>query len=87
MEKPTVRELAIRLKDLVMWERFAIHLPEIETPQIQIIKRESPQAIEDQKIQLFNKWLRVCPSASWQHVIHALETVRENEIASDISKG
>ncbi len=86
MEKPTVRELAIRLKDLVMWERFAIHLPEIETPQIEIIKRESPQAIEDQKIQLFHKWLRVCPSASWQHVIHALETAGEKNIASEIRR-
>ena len=86
LKKPTVRELAIRLTDLVMWERFAIHLPEIETPQIEIIKRESPQAIEDQKIQLFNKWLRTCPSASWEHVIHALETVGENAIASDIRR-
>ncbi len=83
IDRPTLRELVIRLKGLVMWERFAIHLPEIETPHIEIIKRESP---EDQKIQLFHKWLRVCPSASWQHVIYALETVDENKIASDIRR-
>ena len=86
LKKPTVRELAIRLTDLVMWERFAIHLPEIETTQIEIIKRESPHDIEYQKIQLFNKWLRMCPSASWEHVIHALETVGESNIARDIRR-
>ena len=85
-DPPTVHELAITLKDLVMWERFALHFPEIETPQIEIIKRESPQAIEDQKIQLFSYLLRMCPSASWEDVIHALETMGENAIASDIRR-
>ena len=72
--------------NLVEWVEFAIHLHGIKYNQIQEIRADY-HTIAERKLALYDKWLRVCPSASWQHVIHALETVRENEIASDISKG
>ena len=82
--KPTVKQLDNKLSDLVYWERFALHLPQITQTDIDIIKREVKDDITGQKQALFNKWLRVYPSASWEHVILALETVDENCIAQTI---
>ena len=82
--KPTIEKLDIKLSDLVYWERFALHLPQITQTDIDIIKREVKDDITGQKQALFNKWLRVYPSASWEHVILALETVDENYIAQTI---
>ena len=69
---------------MVYWETFALHLPQITQTDIDIIKREVKDDIKGQKQALFNKWLRVYPSASWEHVILALETVDENYIAQTI---
>ena len=51
----------------------------------QAIQREYPSATR-RKLALFNEWLRMCPDATWEHVIHALETAGENVIASDIRR-
>ena len=69
---------------MVYWERFALHLPQITQSDIDIIKREVKDDITGQKQALFNKWLRVYPSALWEHVILALQTVDENYIAQTI---
>ena len=69
---------------MVYWERFALHLPQITQTDINIIKREVKDDITGQKQALFNKWLQVYPSASWEHVILALQTVDENYIAQTI---
>ena len=69
---------------MVYWERFALHLPQITQTDIDIIKRDNPLNTASQKQALFNKWLRVYTSASWEYVILALETVDENYIAQTI---
>ena len=69
---------------MVYWERFALHLPQITQTDINIIKREVKDDIKGQKQAIFSKWLRVYSSASWEHVILALETVDENYIAQTI---
>ena len=69
---------------MVYWETFALHLPQITQTDIDIIKREVKNDIKGQKQALFNKWLQVYPSASWEHVILALQTVDESYIAQTI---
>ena len=69
---------------MVYWETFALHLPQITQKDIDIIKREVEDDIKEQKQALFNKWLRVYPSASWEHVILALQIEDENNIAQTI---
>ena len=82
--KPTVKELDNKLRNLVYWERFALHLPQITQKDIKIIKGDNPLNTASQKQALFNKWLGLYPNASWEHVIIALETVDENSIAQTI---
>ena len=81
----TEKELVKELTRLVHWESFALQLPRIENSHIQIIKRDHPY-VDDQKLALFGKWLRLTPEASWKHVIDALEVVDENAIAEDIRR-
>ena len=69
---------------MVNWEKFALHLPQITQPDIDIIKRDNSFNTASQKQALFNKWLRLYPNASWEHVIMALETADENSIAQTI---
>ena len=70
---------------MVYWERFALHLPQITQTDIDIIKRDNPLNTALQKQALFHKWLQVYSSASWEHVILALETVDEDKIVQLIS--
>ena len=51
---------------------------------IEIIKREFPNSISDQKCALFDRWLRIYPSASWDVVVSALEASDENHLAQTI---
>ena len=74
----TVKELYEELKHLVYWEQFAIHLPGITSTNIEVIKRDQPNNVDDQKLALFRQWLRRTPKTSWKHVIDALEAVGEN---------
>ena len=65
-----------KLRDLVYWERFALHLPQITQitqTDIDIIKRDNPLNTTSQKQALSHKWLQVYSSASWELVILALE--------------
>ena len=84
MSRPTVKELDQQLKDIVNWERLAIHLPKITQTYIEIIKQENPLSISRQKQALFDKWLRSYPNASWDAIVLALEVIDENTLAQNI---
>ena len=82
--RPTVKGLDHQLKDLIDWERLAIHLPQISYADIKAVKRNNPYDVYAQKLALFNKWLRVDPKASWDALVLALEVIDENTIAQKI---
>ena len=84
MPRPSVQELDQFLNDLVNWERFAIHLPQIEQTDIYIIKRDNPFSVFAQKQTLFDKWLRVYPNASWDDVVLALEKIGEITLSKSV---
>ena len=84
MSRPTVQELDQQLKDIVNWERLAIHLPKITQTDIDIIKQDNPLNVNRQKQALFDKWLRSYPNASWDAVVLALEVIDENTLAENI---
>ena len=48
------------------------------------IKLENRDDIEGQKRKLFDRWLRADPSASWESVVNALDTVNENVLAKQV---
>ena len=84
MSALTVQEMDECLKGLVNWQRFAIHLPEIEPEDISIIVNNKRDDICDQRLALYEKWLHAYPDASWDDVIQALEIVKEDTIASKL---
>ena len=84
--RPTVKGLDYQLKDLIDWERLAIHLPQISYADIKAVKRNNPYDVYVQKLALFDKWLRVDPKASWNSVVLALEKIDENNIAQKIQE-
>ena len=86
MSRPTVQELDRQLKNIVNWERLAIHLPNITQTDIDIIKQENPLSVNRQKQALFDKWLQSYPNASWDAVVLALEVIEENTLAENIQK-
>ena len=83
--KPTVHELDLKLVDLVEWQRFATHLPNITNTDIRQIERDN-RKLAQQKLDLFGTWLRRHPTASWGDVITALEKAKENALANVITK-
>ena len=84
MSKPTVKELDEYLRDLVKWERFALHLPGMDQTDTDTIKRNRRDDVDDCKLEIYKTWLKVYPEGSWDDVIHSLEKAKENNIASAI---
>ena len=82
--RPTVKELDLKLKGLVRWQRFAIHLPTIELSDIKEIELNNAGNIENQRLVLFGRWLRKCTNASWLDVVSALKIIDENVLAEII---
>ena len=82
--KPTVADLNEQLDDLVEWEVFGTHLRGIKSKDIEIIRRDEVANTPRQKIALYNKWLSVCPDATWSDVVIALEKAQEFTLAEQV---
>ena len=78
----TVADLNEQLDDLVEWEIFGTYLRGIKSKDVTIIERIPNHA--RQKIALFNKWLSVCPDATWSDVVIALEKAQEFTLAEQV---
>ena len=81
--KPSICELDEKLKGLVEWEIFGVHLNGIEGQHIQSIKKD-PGSNSLKKLALYHKWLSVYPNASWRHVLIALEKADESTLAKNV---
>ena len=79
----TVDQLDQKLKDLVSWERFAIHLPEVKPPDVDKIYKQV-RSVDDQKTELYKLWLKKYKKASWSDVRSALKKIDENSLAEEI---
>ena len=84
--RPTECELDLQLADLVNWQSFATHLPDLTRPDIEEIKINNPLNVKHQKLDLFGTWLRKSPNATWNDVISALEKAQEKNLADTLRK-
>ena len=84
--RPTERELDLELAELVHWQRFATHLPDITRTDIEEIKINNPLNVKHQKLDIFGTWLRKSSDASWNDVISALEKAKEKRLADTLRK-
>lgn len=82
--KPTVPVLNQHLRDLIDWQKFALHLPGVLLTHIQIIQRNEPNDVAKQKVALYDKWLRINPSGSWDDIFKALKEAEENRIMKEL---
>ena len=80
---PKVKELEEQLSTLVDWKLFSVHLPGLVFSHIEIIDKNHDDT-NSKKLAVFSKWLRICPDASWEYVVAALEKVNENTLANTI---
>ena len=83
--KPEFDKLTLWLGPLINWQRFGTFLPGIKHEHIRTIEVDK-KGIYHQKSELYGEWLRVYPNASWQDVINALTTARENALAEKVKK-
>ena len=81
--RPTESELDLELTELVNWQRFATHLPDLTRGDIEQIKQDN-RDVQQQKLDLFGTWLRRCPNASWNDIVLALENSKEITLANVI---
>ena len=79
--RPKYDQLIELLDTLVNWQKFGTFLPGIRSEDIQVIERDN-RGTDRQKAALFSKWLNVCPEASWQDVMSALQKSRELALES-----
>ena len=81
--RPTESELDLELAELVNWQRFATHLPDLTTGDIKQLEQDN-RNIQRQKLELYGTWLRRCPNASWNDIVLALENSKETTLANVI---
>ena len=81
--RPTESELDHELTELVNWQRFATHLPDLTRGDIERIEQDN-RDVQRQKLELFGTWLRRCPNASWNDIVLALEKSKEMTLANVI---
>ena len=79
--RPKYDQLIELLDTLVNWQKFGTFLPGIKSEDIQVIEHDN-RGTDRQKATLFSKWLNVCPEASWQNVVSALQKSREIALQS-----
>ena len=80
--RPKYDQLIELLDTLVNWQKFGTFLPgNIKSEHIQVIERDN-RGNDQQKAALFSKWLSVCPEASWQDVMSALQKSQELALES-----
>ena len=80
-----VKDLDFALNKLVNWEIFALHLRGMKKRDIDLIKRNHPGTAEQQKLELYDKWLEVCPDASWDDVVKALKDCENYALAERVA--
>ena len=83
--RPTESELDLELVELVNWQRFATHLPNLTRADIEEIQKNRND-IKDQKLELFGTWLRKSSDASWNDVMSALERAQEKRLSDTLRK-
>ena len=83
--RPEVKELQEAFEDIVYWENVATHLRRVKQSDIEVIKKQKEKPTE-QKRELFNTWLKRCPTASWNDVREALNKAGEFTPALVITK-
>ena len=83
--RPTESKLDLELVELVDWQRFATHLPNLTRADIEEIEKNRND-IKDQKLELFGTWLRKSSDATWNDVISALERAQEKRLSDTLRK-
>ena len=81
--RPTESELDLELAELVNWQRFATHLPDLTRGDIEQIEQDNHD-VQRQKLEIYGTWLRRCPSASWNDIVLALKNSKETTLADVI---
>ena len=81
--RPTENELDLELAELVNWQRFATHLPNLTRGDIEQIEQDN-RDIQQRKLELYGTWLRKCPNASWNDIVLALQNSKETTLADVI---
>ena len=57
--RTTESELDLQLAELVNWQRFATHLPDLTKGDIEQIEQDN-RDVQQQKLELYGTWLRRC---------------------------
>ena len=83
--RPTEGELDLELAELVNWQRFATHLPNLTRADIEEIEKNRSD-VKNQKLELFGTWLRKSSDATWNDVISALEKAQEKRLSDTLRK-
>ena len=81
--RPTESELDLELAELVNWQRFATHLPDLTRGDIKQLEQDN-RDVQRQKLELYGTWLQRCPNASWNDIVLALEKAKETTLADVI---
>ena len=81
--RPTESKLDLELTELVNWQRFATHLPDLTRGDMEEIELDN-RDVQRQKLELYGTWLRRCPNASWNDIVLALEKSKEITLANVI---
>ena len=81
--KPKIKDLV--LLKTVKWYNLGLQLG-IEDTELDVIEENNSKDIDTCKRKMFQAWLRITPSPSYQQLVEALVAVRETSEADHLCK-
>ena len=90
-DHPQLRELKRIMNSegdiITNWYDIGLELLDSRNRALDVIKKDHPNDNESCCTEMFKKWLRCRPNASWRQLIEALTSVNLNTAAQHINEG
>ena len=87
VDPPTVKQLIKAVASVGNWRVLGLYLGLDMTDLNDVHTTHHVEGLETLKMAMFDKWLKKCPSASWDDVIEALTDMGEVTAADQVKAG
>ena len=84
-QSPTVKQLLIAVDKVTDWHQLGLFLGLEMSTLREVHQSFHAEGLPRMKCEVFERWLRTTPGASWEDLVTALEEMGENVVAGEVA--
>ena len=84
-QSPTVKQLLIAANRVTDWHQLGLLLGLEMSTLREVYQNFHAEGVSRMKCEVFERWLRTTPGASWEELVTALEGMGENMVAREVA--